>query len=273
MDALNSMANLCENARNEISKGDIKRAISVVKDGLGNVFALIEDILDYNEQNEAESDFLESIGNIGHEMIDKLEIDLGRNLDELLAAVESERIGFVNYTASVTKLKAGTKLKSKQVESIMDLYDKLAEERYEKMSKRIFNDFWEINQSEKAELEAKRIPLLEQISDHKKAIVDVPRKTEGYEDMLVMEEKLKSLKEEKKAIKIWKFSDRKGVQAKMDAVNKDIAPIQARIDASIAEIQKEIDDIESKVAEIDHELTRSRTLQELEEISKNNKKQ
>ena len=123
---------------------------------------------------------------------------------------------------------------------------------------RRFNEYWDVHQSEKLNLEAEKQSLKEQISVLNEEISKIPEKTDGYAEMLELQKKIVNLTAEKKSLGLFKFKDRSAVKAQINSVKNEIAPIQARIDSAIDEVKKRISSLESRINAIDTELTKPR---------------
>jgi len=152
----------------------------------------------------------------------------------------------------------GTRALKREAKDTINSYKtRMAHIRAE-VAKRRFKEYWDTHQSEKANFEAEKKSLNEQITDLNKEISVIPQNTDGYAHMVELQKKIQNLTSEKKALGFFKFKDKKAVQAQIDSVNTEIIPIQSRIDIAIEIVKKRISSLENKIKEIGTELTKPR---------------
>jgi len=144
------------------------------------------------------------------------------------------------------------------VSSMLALVEKRKNHLEEAVRRRRFEEFWAENQTLKADLEAERETLKEQIEALNREILTIPEKTEGYNEMLLKQKKIQRLTFEKESLGFFKINDKKAVQRRIDSTNNEIAPIQARINSAIEMVQKKIFPLENRINAIDIELTKPR---------------
>jgi len=131
-------------------------------------------------------------------------------------------------------------------------------EAKERLKKCRLDEYWAFHQPEKKRLEGEKQSLTEKIAILNKEISEIPKRTEGYTDMVEFQKKTQKLTAEKMALGFFKFKDKKAVQAQIDFTNNEISIIQARINSAIDEVQKHIISLENRINAINVELTKPR---------------
>ena len=110
----------------------------------------------------------------------------------------------------------------------------------------------------KAEIESEKNSLTEQIDALNKEISAISENTDGYANMVELQNKIQKLNSEKSELGFFKFKEKKVIQEQIDSANNEIAPIRARIDSATEEVQKRISPLRGIIEAIDTELTKRR---------------
>jgi len=141
----------------------------------------------------------------------------------------------------------------RDTEKLVGMYNgnlKKIEGKKEENKKQRIKEYWDTHQSERAELEAEKKSLNEQIVALKEEITVIPQKTEGY---IELQKRIEDLNFEKDALGFLKFKEKKAIQEQIDSAEIDIAPIQRRINTAIEEAKKRISSHENRIKTIDIE--------------------
>ena len=131
-------------------------------------------------------------------------------------------------------------------------------EAKERLKKCKFEEYWAFHQAEKKRLEEEKQSLEEQIAILNKEILEIPKKTEGYANMVEFKKKTQKLTAEKKAFGFFKFKDKKALQTQIDSLNNEINIIQSCINSAIDAVQKRITSLENRINAINTELAKPR---------------
>lgn len=142
--------------------------------------------------------------------------------------------------------------KAKKDREAAELAEKLriAEEE----AKQRYDAYWTDHAEEKAALEAEKETLLEQISNLEKEKQSIP----GMDEKSNIQERIKTLTEERARLGLFKGKEKKILQEKIDAANVELQIISERVQAAIMEIQRKINPLCDRCDEIDNELTMER---------------
>ena len=248
-------------------RSGISSCIAMIQNCLDTVFALIEEIEDYDEQNSAIGEVYESVmsaaGNLSGIVVSEFE-RMKREIDHYTRETTDPDAGFIGR--GLSKLGDGSSSRNKE---LRDSYERdISEMVYwagqqkarleETAGKRRFDEFWEANQPLKAELEAEKQTLSEQVDALNEEALKTPEKINGYAVMLGLQNKLEQLHIEKSELGILKFKEKQAVQEQIDSVSAEIAPIQAQINVAVEEVEKRIASLTSRIGEIENELTKPR---------------
>jgi len=131
-------------------------------------------------------------------------------------------------------------------------------QKQEVIAKHRFIEYWDAHKHEKAEFEAEKKSLNEQIVALNQEITRIPERTDGYVKMIELQKEAQEFASEKSRLGLFKIKEKKAVQEKIDAVNCEISVIQLHIDSALDEVKKRITPLENKVKAIDIELTKPR---------------
>lgn len=130
-----------------------------------------------------------------------------------------------------------------------------AKERKEKeMARQRFNDYWAQHAKEKAELEADRRSLEQQISSLKKEINNIPGKTEKD----AIQTRIAEMTKEMNSLGIFKVKEKKALQEKIDAANQELKTISDKMEATKKAIESKITPLQQRINRINTELTKAR---------------
>jgi hypothetical protein len=222
----------------------------------------ISDISDWREREKAVNEVYTVITKICEKLVSLIDTEhyymKEGEINDYLRAIDKSSLSLtgMNLSSQNKKMKkaceeiVSSKFLKKVTEWKDNMLNGIAEQR--------FDEYWAAHQPEKAQLESEKQSLEEQIIVKNTEISEIPGKTEGYSKMLELQTEVQTLKNEKKAIGFFKFKDKKAVQAKINVVENEIAPIQSRIDAAIEKVRKDISSAENRIKDIDTELTKPR---------------
>jgi len=239
-------------------RSGIEPSIKTIANCLDSVFNLIEDIKDYEEQEaaaETVSGYVKSVSNSLNDIISSEYFRMSREISDFGRQTENGAFKQMSMYKQNDKTK---KAYNESVSDMLALVEKRKQRLEEVVGKRRFDEYWAAHQPEKTELESEKQYFTDQIAALNEEITTVPQKTEGYSTMVELQKKVENLTAEKKALGLFKLKEKKAVQVQIDAINNEIAPIQARINAGIEEVQKRISPLQSKIEAINTELTRPR---------------
>ena len=149
-------------------------------------------------------------------------------------------------------------LTEKEATSKIASYKNRRDQLIQQNTKRRTEKYWDAHQEEKAALESEKKTLADQVTALQSEVKDIPKNIDGYANMVELQKKVESLTSEKAALGLFKGKEKKAIQEQIDAANKEIAPIQSRINSAVEEVQKRIPPLESRIKEIDTELTKPR---------------
>jgi len=145
-----------------------------------------------------------------------------------------------------------------RADKILEYWNKKDGERREKIKKeeqaRRFKDYWERHTDEKASFEAENQSLSQQVSELNSEISSVP----GRAEMKNMEERIRKLEADKKALGIFKGKEKKVAQDQIDAATAELSQISSRVNDAVDAIRRKIVPLEKRQAEIKTELTKPR---------------
>jgi len=249
---------------NHYVNDELGSAIMTLGNSLNNVFHIIENIDDTDEQMEAVRDVRAAAQDALDTYRAKGERDWEMTKAELDTTMKEIRRGggSVNYEA-VNSTWDSHKARSEAVKTSVDQAESVLTRRVnailDSIAQRRFDEYWEEHQEEREELESEKETLEDQVADLREEIDQVAQADEDHFYMLELHKKVEFLNARKSSYGSFKKTDEKNaVQAKIDATNAAIAPIQARIDDAVAEIRGRISPLNARIEYIDNELTRPR---------------
>ena len=239
-------------------RSGISPAISTISNCLDSVFDLIEEIQDYDEQDTAINTVSQYVMSISTGLDDIIDNEHSRMQREILSFGRQTESGHFEIVRYRNQDDALAKSYRSDVSGMRSDADRRIRRIEEAIAKRRFDEFWTANQPLKAQLEAEKEPLLGQIANYNTEIAEIPARTEGYAELLSLQDQAERLKADKKNLGMLKFKDKKAVQEQIDYTNNQMVPILSRIDAAIAVVRERIFPLQNRVDEIDTELTRPR---------------
>jgi polyhydroxyalkanoate synthesis regulator phasin len=142
------------------------------------------------------------------------------------------------------------------IEHILDLVSKGKCHLEEVANKRKLDEYWKSHKSEKANLEAEKQALTEQISTLDIEIPNIPE----YADMINLGNQIQRLDAEKASLGLFKGKEKKALQERIDSLNSQYSQIRNRVNPAIDTIEQRITSLENRIEAINTELTRPREL-------------
>ena len=165
---------------------------------------------------------------------------------------------YTDYSLGIYPIKNESDKFISEMQKLVSNGINIVNQKQEAVAKRRFAEYWDTHKSEKAEYEAEKKSLNEQIAGLNQEIVDTPAKTDGYTTMLELQKKVETLTSEKSKLGLFKLKEKKAIQEQIDSVNAQIAPVRLRIDTSVEAVKKLIPPLEERIQCIDKELTKPR---------------
>ena len=150
---------------------------------------------------------------------------------------------------NLRRLRLSYKLKEK-ADTISAYIDKREQEE----AKRRFDEYWTINADKKAALEAERNDLDNAIAGLQAKV----RAIKGMDEVQAVQQKIESLRDEKKAISILKQKARKAVQEQIDAAQRELDALFEMISPERTALENQIKPLSERSKAITHELTMPR---------------
>lgn len=242
-------------------KHEIGPPISLIRNCLDSVFDLIENIEDGDEQRAASQEVIEKVNTIASLLLDSIQQDYDSEkeaFDRKYSQAETSVTNMLVKASFNAENKAERSKKQGWVEDMTNLVQYRQKRLVEVIGKRRFDEYWDAHQDEKVKLESEKKSLAELVSVLENEFMTATKETEGYSHMLELKNTVQSLTNEIKSLGLFKGKQKKAIQEKIESINKEIEPIQARIDSNTEDIKVQINQLTSKINEIDNELTRPR---------------
>ena len=237
-------------------RSGISSCINRIHGCIDSVFALIEDIDDYDKQKAAADAVEENVEMAASHLRKIIDSEHSRMLNEISLFIKNaENPGWKSQWKPNDKNRDSYKRDVSQMVSLVENRKKRLEEV---VGKRRFDAYWEAHQEEKDSLVAERESLSEQITGLNNSILRVPQSVDGYDAMVELQKKIDGLNARRKALGLFDRKGKKFLDEKIAQVNTEIVPIQARIDSAIWAVKQRMAPLEGRVAEIDIELTKAR---------------
>jgi len=143
-------------------------------------------------------------------------------------------------------------------DKVFEYWSKKDSERREKIKQkeqeRRLMEYWKEHAEEKASLEAEIQNLSRQISELNTEVSNVPERVEKTN----MEDKIRKLEAEKRALGLFKGKEKKDLQDQIDVTNSELSLVTGRMNAAVEMINKKIAPLTKRQNEIKAELTKSR---------------
>lgn len=117
-----------------------------------------------------------------------------------------------------------------------------------------FNQYWEEHAEEKAALEAEKLELTEKIDTLQKEIDAIPSKL-GLD---VLDKRIETITQEKSALGLFKFKERKELQEQIDALDKEVRALSTQVYKEQSPFLDELQGMKKRIRSIETELTKER---------------
>ena len=285
-----------EEAYREYQSGKTGSAIETMQNCVDNIFPLIRNIQDYDEQKVVASNIVVDTTRLCEILINELKERekeylskgiSGLSMSEIKSRAkqfyESKNYGMFCISQTYYSLGKGVveilgedkaiSLLEKAIEiagrthsnydneerkALKSKYKERIKQIREEAAKRRFDEYWDAHQEEKSMLESEKQSLTEQITALKQEITTIPQNTDGYLDMIELQKKVQNLISERKAFSFFKLKEKWAVQKQINAVKTEIAPIQLRIKSAVKAVENFIYKHKNRIKEIDTELTKPR---------------
>ncbi len=128
------------------------------------------------------------------------------------------------------------------------------EQKDKEAAQKRFDDYWVEHAEEKSNLKAERATIEEQISKLRTEISNIP----GSAEKENIQARINALAEEKSSLGLFKGKEKKAVQEKIDAANRELKTVVDRMDSAKQQIENKIAPLAQRIKEIDNELTKAR---------------